>query len=332
MEIRKLNMLRGIAALIVVISHYSNQTNIFSGVLGNGGGQFGVMLFFMLSGFLMSYLYLDQAVTKTNIKKYAIFRIARVVPLFLIVILISYAFQLFELKGIFYNVFNLISLSFHLLLLSGDSVLWTIAPEIHFYMLFVFLWWLRSKHLNYLIFFIISIFLILLYFNFPNPNIAVLNIPLNTNLFKSLPYFFVGVLFGQLYKNWTFPKFSSGFFIIFLLFIPVLYPKIFYFIMGYNHEMWQDIRILMAMSIIFFSVIFLVPNDNIVLSNKMGDFLGKISYSLYLLHMPILNLLETQAKQQPLSFLVIFVALSLIISYLSYLIIESPLRKFIRNS
>ena len=332
MEIRKLNMLRGIAALIVIVSHYSNQTNIFSGVLGNGGGQFGVMLFFMLSGFLMSYLYMHKEVTQANIREFAIFRIARVVPLFLIVILISYIFQLFELKEIFYNIHNLISLVFHALLLSGDSVLWTIAPEIHFYMLFIILWWLYSKNLNYLIFFITTIFLILLYFNFPNPNIVVLNIPLNTNLFKSLPYFFVGVLFGQLYKNWTFPKFSSGFFIIVLLFIPILYPKIFYFIMGYNHGMWQDVKILTAVSLIFFCVIFLVPNNHIFLSNQIGDFLGKISYSLYLLHMPILNLIENQAKQQPLSFLVIFVALSLIISYLSYLIIESPLRKIIRNN
>ena len=41
MEIRKLNTLRGIAALIVLISHYSNATNLFHGVLGTGGGQFG---------------------------------------------------------------------------------------------------------------------------------------------------------------------------------------------------------------------------------------------------------------------------------------------------
>lgn len=331
MEIRKLNMLRGIAALIVVISHYSNQTNIFSGILGHGGGQFGVMLFFMLSGFLMSYLYINQEFTYKNIRAFAIFRVARVIPLFLIVVMLSYLLQLFEIKGIFYNIFNLISLLFHVLLLSGDSVLWTIAPEIQFYMLFVLLWWLKSRNLNYLILFMGLIFLTLWLLNFPNPVLTLFEIPVNTNFFKSLPYFFIGVLFGLLYRNWVSPKISSGLFIIFLCFIPLLYPKIFYFIMGYNHEMWQDVKILIAISLIFFCVIFLVPNNHVFLSNQIGDFLGKISYSLYLLHMPILNLIENQAKQQPFSFLVIFVALSLIVSHLSYLIIESPLRKIIRN-
>ena len=38
--------LRGIAALIVVISHYSNETGVSDGILGWGGGKIGVMLFF----------------------------------------------------------------------------------------------------------------------------------------------------------------------------------------------------------------------------------------------------------------------------------------------
>jgi peptidoglycan/LPS O-acetylase OafA/YrhL len=68
MEIRKLNTLRGLAALIVVISHFSNATNWLSGRLGKGAGQFGVMLFFILSGFLMSYLYMSKESSATNIK------------------------------------------------------------------------------------------------------------------------------------------------------------------------------------------------------------------------------------------------------------------------
>ena len=67
MEIRKLNTLRGLAALIVVVSHYSNATLIMGGLLGFGGGQFGVMIFFVLSGFLMSYLYLGREFTASSV-------------------------------------------------------------------------------------------------------------------------------------------------------------------------------------------------------------------------------------------------------------------------
>ena len=65
MEIRKLNTLRGLAALIVFITHFSDITNWLGGVLGGGSGAYGVMLFFLLSGFLMTYLYLERDFKKT---------------------------------------------------------------------------------------------------------------------------------------------------------------------------------------------------------------------------------------------------------------------------
>ena len=52
LEIRKLNALRGLAAIIVFITHFSDITNWLDGALGGGSGAYGVMLFFLLSGFL----------------------------------------------------------------------------------------------------------------------------------------------------------------------------------------------------------------------------------------------------------------------------------------
>ena len=76
MRVRKFDTLRGIAALIVVVSHYSNKTNIWDGILGNQAGQYGVMLFFILSGFLMSHLYMSKPFTLENSKKFIVARIA----------------------------------------------------------------------------------------------------------------------------------------------------------------------------------------------------------------------------------------------------------------
>ena len=87
MEIRKLNSLRGIAALIVLVSHYSNESGLLGKALGSGGGQFGVMLFFLLSAFLISYLYLHQQPRRPQLTAYFRARAGRVLPLFLFTVL-----------------------------------------------------------------------------------------------------------------------------------------------------------------------------------------------------------------------------------------------------
>lgn len=45
MEIRKLNTLRGIAATIVLVFHFSNSTGWLGKLLGYGAGHIGVMVF-----------------------------------------------------------------------------------------------------------------------------------------------------------------------------------------------------------------------------------------------------------------------------------------------
>jgi peptidoglycan/LPS O-acetylase OafA/YrhL len=124
---------------------------------------------------------------------------------------------------------------------------------------------------------------------------------------------------------------TSGVFVLTLLLIPLMYPRIYVLILGYNHKMWVDIGVLFHISIVFFFLVFLVPDNNVFLSNRIGDFIGRISYSLYLLHKPVLNLLKKPANEQPEIFLLIFLVVSIIVSYISYLIIEKPSRKAIRK-
>jgi peptidoglycan/LPS O-acetylase OafA/YrhL len=77
-----LDGLRGMAALMVVVSHVSNSTDLWGNLLGNGGGQVGVMIFFVLSGYLIGALYLGQPFTLANVWEYGVRRVARVVPAF----------------------------------------------------------------------------------------------------------------------------------------------------------------------------------------------------------------------------------------------------------
>ena len=332
MEIRKLNMLRGMAALIVVISHFSNSTKWLNGILGKGAGQFGVMIFFMLSGFLMSYLYMHKSFDWKNIRKYIISRFARVIPLFLIVVICSYTLQKLDIIGVLYKIQDEASLLSHLIFLSGEYVLWTIPTEIQFYVLFIFLWWLSTKGEGYLYVFLAFVFLALVFIDFPRPIGKIIGIPIDISLISALPYFFVGVVFGQIYRKWKAPNYlSHNIFVLALFIIPLLYPKIFIYLTGHEHEMWRDVGVLFAVSLVFFLILFLVPDKNTFLSNRIGDFLGKISYSLYLLHLPVLWQIEKLAIVQLELQLLLFLTCALSISYISFIIIERPLGNAIRS-
>jgi peptidoglycan/LPS O-acetylase OafA/YrhL len=136
------------AAIIVVVSHYSKETGLWSDRLGWRVGELGVMLFFLLSGFLMAHLYLNIPPTPQSIRAFAAARVARVVPLFLVVVIAPYLLSLIapsSVNSYFYGITNIPALLSHLFLLSGWDVLWTIPIEIHFYVLFALAWFMRPR-------------------------------------------------------------------------------------------------------------------------------------------------------------------------------------------
>ena len=92
-NIPPLDGVRGIAAMLVVISHMSLY-RLFIPV--KGIGQVGVLVFFVLSGFLMSYLYVrDDARKIRPWFGFAIRRCFRVYPLYLFILVASYALHEF---------------------------------------------------------------------------------------------------------------------------------------------------------------------------------------------------------------------------------------------
>jgi peptidoglycan/LPS O-acetylase OafA/YrhL len=331
LEIRKLNTLRGLAALIVFVTHFSDITNWLDGKLGGGAGAYGVMLFFLLSGFLMSYLYMSQEFTKAKITQYLLARIARVVPLFLVIVLSSYMLTISG-STLLYDIPDVNSLISHLLFLYGDSVLWSIPPEIQFYFIFLIFWSLSKNKGGYIYLSILAVMLTLFFSNFPRIYGDVNGIQYNLfNTLRSLPYFFVGVIFGLHYRSFKVPKYlKKHYFILVLLLIPAMYPGLSPITSDAKTRMWLSYEVLLVMSSVFFSVVYLVPDNNLVLVNRFGDFLGKISYSLYLLHMPIIILANELNLAVELK-LVLSFALSVLIAFVSFKYFERPVARFIRS-
>lgn len=293
-----------------------------------------MMLFFILSGFLMSYIYMNEQFNKTNVYNFGVARVARVLPLFTVVVLASYFLHMVGVDSILYSITDLNSLLSHLFLLSGTSVLWTIHPEIQFYVLFVFLWFLYSKRALYLYISASAVFFGFVFLKFPNLSWKVFGLDADGIILLVLPFFLVGVVFGQLYRNWKVPQHvQNNLFILSLFLLLLIYPRILRALTGYDisNEIWSATWILLAVSAIYFSLVFLVPESNALLCNRVGDFLGKISYSLYLLHLPVLEFFRDSARNDPLTFLFVFILVSVVTAALSYFLIEHPTRAAIRS-
>jgi peptidoglycan/LPS O-acetylase OafA/YrhL len=336
MQIRRLNTLRAIAALIVLVGHFSNRAQLWDAVLGTRAPQLGVMLFFLLSAFLMSVLYIDRSPTTQALRGYGLARFGRVVPLYVAVVLLSYALGKIGIPWIaesVYDIPDVKSLASHLVFMYGVQVLWTIPAEIHFYVVFAVLWWLRPRLPWAIPLFCVAVLGIFASGHWPiGPKQPVMGFPVDLPLLRGLPYFVVGMLLGMLYLRWQPPARwrHHGFVAAFGL-VLLLYPAILERLTGWTYVMWFNPLVLVVMSLAFFCLVFLVPDGNPLLENRVGDYLGKISYSLYLLHFPTVLAMEKFGLATGAGGLLLFLAITIAASLLTYRLLEFPMRTRIRE-
>jgi peptidoglycan/LPS O-acetylase OafA/YrhL len=333
MEIRRLNTLRGLAALIVAISHYSNASGIWEKKLGAGAGSIGVTLFFILSGFLMAYLYFGQTPNLKNVRNFAVARIARVIPLYYAIAIASYFLVKYgPAYSAPYAVCTEPILFSHLLFLHGESVLWTIPPEIQFYVLFALVWIFYGRFGRNAYCLVVLLLIADFFSGNHNDPIQIGELTFTADILKALPYFVAGSVMGTVYYRYKVPKEAkSQFYLLALAFIPMLYPALYIAITGKGYASWAETSLVLMLATIFFAVVFLIPDKNILLENPIGDFFGKISYSLYLLHLPVLSHLGQFELPASFSSLIIFLAAATAVATVSFYVIEAPSRKLIRR-
>jgi len=95
-RLNQLNILRFIAAILIVIYHYGKETFPFTVepfVRIPTGGNYLVSLFFVLSGFVIVYVYYPQAADGINWKRFMVKRVSRFWPLYIVTILMILPFR-----------------------------------------------------------------------------------------------------------------------------------------------------------------------------------------------------------------------------------------------
>ena len=333
-QIRTLTGIRGVAAMTVVVAHYCNSLKVATDIVGAGAGQIGVMLFFALSGFLMGYLYCDWPAGTVRIRNFAVARLARVGPLFVLVVMLSWICATYLPKPwahLLYAIDGTASLASHLLLLDGVGVLWTVPVEIQFYLIFAIALAASRRVPSAVLLGALALTVACLWLRGAEFVTSIAGMRVDIATTKGIPLFIAGVLIARL-RNAR-PNLGSGlsspWWSLSLAGIVVLMPATFERLFGVANSLWASYVVMASVVAMFAGVVFLVPPNTSFLASPPMRFAGDISYSMYLLHMPVLHLTEPLGTGTSLARLTSFIALSLIVATVSYKFFEIPCRRAI---
>jgi peptidoglycan/LPS O-acetylase OafA/YrhL len=340
-----LNGIRAIAAMIVLIFHIDQYVEFFGlksiGFYKTGMAGYGVTLFFVLSGFLITRLLLieQSEFQKIDLPKFYIRRILRIWPLYYLIILIAVIIYFTIPQMISYpegKVFTTFFLYTFLLSNIGFGLglgitpitpLWSVGVEEQFYVFWPFLLdksknVLKTLILLILVYFSIKVFLRFLdndkYYSiirlccFDCMSIGGIGAYLVHNQSKFLKYLFSPFL----------QVISWSFLLISIFYLPI---HLFSLIDNELH------------ALIYLVIIINVSSNSktlINLENKIFDFIGRISYGIYVYHLTIMiflslifkhvfNFESTNSMLDYILVYVITITTTLSIAYFSFNYFES---------
>ncbi|WP_196597758.1 acyltransferase family protein [Aliivibrio fischeri] len=332
-KILSIQILRGIAAWLVVFHHYNqaffswDMSNSFLGewfgVFSHHYGKLGVDIFFVISGFII-YLSVEK---NNNVKKFVLNRISRVVPTYwfytFILLLLT-----FIIPSYIRSEWNSISLLQSLFFINNENP----SPSLGEYPLLTVGWTLNFEMLFYALCALsISVFkdkwhlpvIILLLFSSKIWPFDYFSYFFNSKYIREFGW---GLLIGMAYTRSIIPD-SNKVAILFL------FISFFLFYLGGA----QPYKI---PAVVFLTVSFLTFKYSIF-ENKIGYFikhLGDLSFSTYLIHAAIsipicLSLFDrTPTGIHELALFLLYPFITYILSYYSFKYIENnPLSRAIRN-
>ncbi|MFD2939592.1 acyltransferase family protein [Flavobacterium notoginsengisoli] len=311
-----LNSLRGVAAIMVIISHLQHNQNKFSKALSNFG-NIGVTIFFVLSGFLISYLLLveKEKFSKINTRDFYFRRVLRIWPLYFLMLFFVYTIvpfiapkyyisemERFSIKSLLMNVFFLTNVTLILKLTPLIiRVIWSIGIEEQFYLILPWIMKIKEQLRIKIVLFIIlflplcKLFLILFEKITGNNSLQTLSSIITVTRFDCMA---IGVFFGVLafYKQFFLGKrcIKYEFFTKREIQLTVYILIVILFLIGaVIRSLFNIINYIIFPWLFAICIINLATNNKSIfkIENKILNYLGKISYGLYLVHELVIFLL-----------------------------------------
>ena len=312
-ELYQISFLRALASISVCLFHLVfGNTNFLEKNTSDFQifkyGYLGVPVFFIVSGFIICY----SLPTNYQLKNFYSFfkkRLTRVEPPYLVSILltliVTYIASLVTYNAVEISWKNLL---YHIGYLNNfttntyiNVVYWTLGIEFQFYILIGLLFHLINKSVYFLILIIIG----LLASSYIKIN--------NTSLIcEHIPIFCIGILMYFIGYNNKYPK---------LILICLLIATLIIISLNQKEDLYAGL----------FTICIIVTPFH---KTKVISFLSKISYSLYLVHVPIggriINLSLRFVKTDTQRWITVLIALvtCIIVAYLFYTAVEKPAIKW----
>lgn len=338
--------LRGFAVSTVIIYHFFELLGLQSSAyyyFVSPIGQLGVPLFFVISGYLI-YRSVEYSIThegtKDGLKHYTYNRLFRILPAYYFNLIIVLALsstivssEYFYSSGFLDQVLS--HLTFSSFFIHRDSGLgvngayWTLSIEMLWYIVAPLLFLFVKKDRYYLLLIVIA-FLYLwsidigiidtLYgLNKSMPNYLANLYYFSFQLPAQIIYFIAGIF---IYKYLRYINIVENMIAKSILFI--LLTSIFVFI---AHQQFFLVSFLMQniVKLIAITLIFILFYKNNIPYSSLLSWIGKISYSLYLWHMPVLFVMKESnilSHASLLNTVLIFLIFLFGISSMSYYFVE----------
>lgn len=346
-----LNGIRAIAAIAVVISHitlnfkdFGLDPHIFGTHIDGRPrtldfAEYGVTMFFTLSGFLITYLlWIEKDKQPINISKFYIRRILRIWPLYYTyIILCILTFYFFSIEYNSTTLLFYIFLSANIPTILGTALpllihFWSLGIEEQFYLFWP--WVNKFERKTIILLTSISIFIIIgtkIYLHLFT-NYVLLEYIIYINRFHCM---MIGALAGILYKsnNKRFINLTTHKYIQILAWGAIFLAAInkFHIATFLDNEFITVITVVIIMGQI-------TRKGIINLENNLLNFLGKISYGIYIIH-PLLIFLFSKilidiTPFKSLNYGIVYstiVASTIFLAHLSYKYLEGPFLKLKKN-
>lgn len=339
-KIPSLDGIRAVAVLIVVLSHYG------LGFIVPGG--FGVTIFFFLSGFLITSLLIDEydETGGISIGSFFIRRALRIFPPMYLALLMSGLMliygvyekeitfaaviaQIFHVTN-YYTIYNSSQYT-----LPGTGVLWSLAIEEHFYLIFPFVMSYALVKISRLklaaimlggCFLVLAWRCVLLYFFDVHSD----------RIYKGTDTRIDSILWGAvlaLSYGWVSERVTQGFAGIDLSFAFISLGSVgcIAVLLLRNYEFMHTLRYTLQGAALFAVFWGAVSFSNSYFFSWLNSFpmkwLGKFSYSIYLFHFLALYWLDYFLGGRSFFVYLLAFLLVLLMSYFNYICIERPLYK-----